>query len=180
MADSCATCFFFGPNQSASFPASCRFRAPGILNLPSPVGAVPNWPPVASTDWCGDFNVAGKTPTAWTTYTPTITAEVGTLTSYSVSIGRYFLLNRSCFLHFLFTITDNGTGSQAIDVTYPPAVSMSTGIVQSQVGVAGRGSDGKMCKIFGYPTSMSIKLYDGTYPASTGELIEGNFWFETD
>lgn len=51
----------------------------------------------------------GDTGTAWSTYTPTLTAGTGSFTSASAA-GRYKQLGKTVFCHVTITVTTVGTG----------------------------------------------------------------------
>jgi hypothetical protein len=56
---------------------------------------------------------------AWTTYTPTVTAEAGSITSYTVNRSAYIRVGKLCVTQLHITITNKGTGSGALNVTAP-------------------------------------------------------------
>lgn len=55
---------------------------------------------------------------AWETWTPTVTAETGTITSYSVS-GRYARIQNLVICRFSVAITNKGTGAGSLRITVP-------------------------------------------------------------
>lgn len=56
---------------------------------------------------------------AWTTYTPTVTAEAGTITSYTMNRSAYIRIGKLCVTQIHITITNKGTGSGALNITAP-------------------------------------------------------------
>ena len=56
---------------------------------------------------------------AWTSYTPTVTAEAGSITSYTVNRAAYIRVGKLCVTQLHITITNKGTGSGALNVTAP-------------------------------------------------------------
>lgn len=63
---------------------------------------------------------------AWTTYTPTVTASVNTITSVSAT-GFYKQIGKSILFRATATITTNGTAAGRVEVTLPVAVSAGLG-----------------------------------------------------
>lgn len=118
----------------------------------------------------------GDTGTAWTSYTPTITAAIGTLTTVSAT-GRYKTLGKTCWIEIVITLTTNGTGSGALSATLPSGVT-----AESAAMLVGREivSIGKMLHgdIAASATSISpITFYDASYPGgnNTGHILSGVF-----
>jgi len=56
---------------------------------------------------------------AWTSYTPTVTAEAGSITSYTVNRSAYVRVGKLCVTQIHITITNKGTGSGALNITAP-------------------------------------------------------------
>lgn len=99
-------------------------------------------------------------------WTPTVTASTGTLTSYTAS-GNYVKIGRQVTAYVDISITDNGTGATRIDFTLP--FTAAGGIYTG----AGRENNatGKMLQVaVGYTaaTTAAIHNYDNTYPGGTG------------
>jgi hypothetical protein len=61
---------------------------------------------------------------SWTSYTPTVTANVNTFTSASAT-GKYMVMFGLCFVQINITITTKGTGSDP-KVTLPVAALSGT------------------------------------------------------
>lgn len=120
----------------------------------------------------------GDTGTAWTTYTPTITAATGTFTSVSAT-GRYKTLGKTVFFSVHITITTNGTAAGLVLATLPVA-SVNSGARHYAVGqetaVAG-------FMLFGIvlPNSTTLQLakYDATYPGASGYVIDASGSYES-
>lgn len=176
MADSCATCFFFGPNQNAAFPASCRQFAPPILNLNT--GAVPGWPPVASTDWCGDFSAVAKGNPPWVSYVPVITSTVGTITTLGAMSARYQNFGNYVHLWFSISITTNGSGAGKIQITIP--LPFQVGLVIAAAGAGVRTSDFKALSVEldSVGAIINCTLYDGTYPGADAVTLVGSLLYQ--
>ena len=56
---------------------------------------------------------------AWTTYTPTVTAEGGSITSYTVNRAAYIRVGKLCVTNLDIQITNKGTAVGALYVSAP-------------------------------------------------------------
>lgn len=115
--------------------------------------------------------MASEAATAWS---PTVTAFTGTLTSAS-GAGRSFKLGRLVIYAAALTITTNGTGSVGIFFTLPYTASGSA------TGDIGRGSDANaksLNVLLADTTHGLVRLYDGTYPGSSGIVLYVSGQFE--
>lgn len=114
----------------------------------------------------------GDTGTAWSTYTPTVSAGSGTITTSS-SEGRYKQLGKTLFFWVHLTITTNGTGATNLRFTLPPGLNASQtnglmlgfgtgqGLLYAVVDTAGNNI-------------MSATTAAGAYPATSGSQQ----WFQ--
>lgn len=112
---------------------------------------------------------------AWTSYTPTITAGSGTLTTASAT-GAWIRIGKVCIVQSNWIVTTNGTGANFIQLTLPFTVA-----AKSFAGV-GREYEvvGKMLQIEA-PQSDSVmryRNYDNTYPAGSNYKGFGLLVFE--
>jgi hypothetical protein len=112
---------------------------------------------------------------AWTSYTPTITAGSGTLTTASAT-GAWIRIGKVCIVQSNWIVTTNGTGASFIQLTLPFTVA-----AKSFAGV-GREYEvvGKMLQIEA-PQSDSVmryRNYDNTYPAGSNYKGFGLLVFE--
>lgn len=107
------------------------------------------------------------------TWTPTVASAGGTITSYTVNAAKYTRVGRLVTLNFDFTITDNGTGSVAINVTgLPFAAAAAYSSAGTLIEIAAVGFGG-----FVNPnstTSLSLVKYDWTYPGGTNYRLVGS------
>ena len=80
----------------------------------------------------------GDAGTAWTAYTPAVTALSGTFTSASAT-GRYKLLGKTCFISVQVNVVTAGTAAGATIVTLPGGVTIGANltIVGREVAVNG-------------------------------------------
>ncbi len=110
--------------------------------------------------------------TAWTTYTPTITAGTGTFTTVS-GAGRYKQLGKTLHISVIVTITTNGTAATSVIVPLPAGMTAAGGFVLNGRGalVSGKQLQG----LINGATSITVFNYDNTYPGATGEglIISG-------
>jgi hypothetical protein len=116
----------------------------------------------------------------WQTYTPTVTAGSGTITTASAT-GRYLKRGRRVDVQIRVTITTNGTGATSVNATLPFSSANVTGIGRT---LAGREetSTGHMLQGFISPNStvVQIRSYDNTYPGATGRTLHVNGTYEVD
>lgn len=128
-----------------------------------------SWVTVGDTDF---------TPfSAWTAWTPTVTATSGTFTSVSGS-GRYKQIGKTVFGSIKINIVTNGTAAQAIAFT-PPVTPLTTLGTDFAVGVARENVlTGNLSQIFMSGTTLVIIRYDNVYPGATGAGFQGTFTYE--
>ena len=114
----------------------------------------------------GGFVQAG----AGASYTPTVSASVGAITSYT-AFGFYIRWGKLVFVRIRVNIIDNGTGATHLNVTLPLTP------VSSNVGGGLAGTEtaltGAMLQATISPSNstMNVNKYDNSYPAATGALI---------
>lgn len=106
---------------------------------------------------------------AWTAYTPTVTAQTGTLTTVSAT-GASLTIGKTVLLVINITITTNGTGSGWIKATLPATSASGVNVVLS-----GRedATTGKMlqARITSGSTFAEIFNYDGSYAGGNGNVL---------
>ena len=115
---------------------------------------------------------------AWTSYTPTITAATGSLTSASAT-AAYMTVGKLCVVRFNITITTNGTGGTAIVMTLPFA--QAAGYANNQaVGFAREGNlTGQFCQVgTGSSGFATIFNYVNGYPGASGASLIGTMLYE--
>lgn len=81
---------------------------------------------------------------AWETYTPTVTAASGAITTFGARNGKYSRINKLVVVMFDFTITNNGTGGTWLNVSKPIT---SVGTLGGGTGLIGMASE---TAVFGY------------------------------
>jgi hypothetical protein len=106
------------------------------------------------------------------TWTPTVTSSTGTLTTVSANSGSYTKVGNRVMFNATATLTDIGTGGQSLLFTLPftPSISVPANALNVSTALAGYGlvnTDG----------TMSVRKYDGTFPAANGNVIRiaGNY-----
>jgi hypothetical protein len=111
------------------------------------------------------LSVSDLTDTAWTTYTPVITAGVGALGSLSAIAGRYKQIGKTVFVYVDTTIATNGTGAVSINATLPVAVNASSVSI-----LAGREANITGTMLQGVATGSNIVIftYANGYPGANG------------
>ena len=108
--------------------------------------------------------------TAWTSYTPTITAGSGTFTTVSAA-GFYKIIGKTVLLRTAITITTVGTASGSLIMTFPGGVTTAATVGQFLGGtdavnlksVGGQSAAGS--------TTSSIRFYDGTSCIAAGAVM---------
>lgn len=112
---------------------------------------------------------------AWTSYTPTVTANTGTFTSVSAT-GAYKTIGKTVFFRQNITITTVGTASGSVNATLP------TGVSGNCVASGRFSNDGKALSVSltGSPTGYSFStLYDGTFPFTNGSVLSVSGVYES-
>jgi len=111
------------------------------------------------------------------TFTPTITAESGTITSFTAS-GTYTKIGNTVRATFTATITDNGTGASVLNATLPFA---TANVGEMSVGSGRNNATGNMLQVWAFQGSSTAKiyLYDNSYPVATGSVIYCTVVYQT-
>jgi hypothetical protein len=111
----------------------------------------------------GTYNGVTLDNLAWTTYTPTITAGSGTITTKSAT-GRYKQIGKTVFVQLSITITTNGSGATYVNATTPV-----TGAAFNYI-IAGREVNvtGSILQGIVQPGNILIFTYNNLYPAADG------------
>ncbi len=103
------------------------------------------------------------------TWTPTVTATGGALTSYTAT-GSYTKIGRHVHATASINITNNGTGSSAISFTLPFAAGTGPGWVGSGRENAATGNMLQALINSGGSTALVV-TYNNGYPAGTGYVL---------
>ena len=115
---------------------------------------------------------------AWTTYTPTLSAQSGTFTS-ATATGRYIRIGKLCIVQNRVSITTNGTAAQAVAVTAPftsiAAVSQIYAGTGRENAVTGNQLNSRISQA---DSIIYIGRYDGAYPGGNGYQLDFTTIFE--
>lgn len=95
--------------------------------------------------------------TAWATYTPTVTAAAGTITSYSAT-GRYKSIGKTTFIQLSITLTTVGSASGALIATLPNVPAN----VYSLSGIEAASTAISLSAVATNTGTTSVRKYDGT------------------
>lgn len=121
---------------SANFTATCS--AAVIVSTGAVVGASANFTATCSAAAivATTFNGVTLDNTAFSTYSPTVTASTGTFTSVSAT-GRYKQIGKTVFVEIVITVTTAGTAANTLQVTLPVAEHAT-----AAYAISGRNSNG--------------------------------------
>lgn len=108
------------------------------------------------------------------TYTPTVTATSGTITSVTGAQGAYLKVGRFYACVFSFTIADNGTGSGFQQVTLPAVVDVS---IVPTAGTELSAGNSVVGATVGGSSTLTMYNSGGGYPGGTGKIIAGFCFF---
>jgi hypothetical protein len=109
-------------------------------------------------------------PGVWNTYTPTVSASAGTITSYTAS-GRFSKIGKTVNFTVNVAITNNGNGSGGVIIGLPVQVanqSLNYFAMGREYGTTGKTLEGL---IAANQTATSVYYYDNTYPGGSGSNI---------
>jgi hypothetical protein len=127
---------------------------------------------IQSTDGFYETNV-------WTNWVPTVTSTSGTITTVGTVSAKYRLESRTVFFIVSATITTNGTGANAVNITLPPILGGSASGNQScsgrEQGITGKALTGV---ILNGAQGINVTFYDGTYPGANGHIIQIQGFYE--
>jgi hypothetical protein len=109
--------------------------------------------------------------TAWTSYTPTVTAGTGSFTTVS-AVGAWIRIGRLCVVRQSITITSNGTAGGNIQATLPFNSS-------NDVGVFREGAATGNCGVVqGNGASAVYRTFTNGYPGGSGYTLLGTLSYE--
>jgi hypothetical protein len=129
----------------------------------------------ATVFWKKDVTALPDTP--WQTYTPTLSAASGSLTT-ATAAGQYRRRGNIVYLKVQINITTNGTAAGALGFSLPIA---TTGTYGNTLNGKERAITGK--SVAGYvdgggATVCFLQFYDGTYPGANGSVINVSGFYE--
>lgn len=121
----------------------------------------------ATLNWAKDTSELPDNP--WISYTPTITALSGTITTKSAT-GRYARRGKLVYVRAEISITTNGTGAGQLLMTLPLTTAGTIGGIFS--GMERSLSPNAIIGfVDGASSSLAIINYDGTYPGADGTVF---------
>lgn len=112
---------------------------------------------------------------AWTTYTPTVTAQSGSYTTVSAT-GRYIRIGKLCVVNTSITITNNGTASLQTFVTAP--FSASSAQIYSGCGRENAVQGFMLQSRITNGDIIRIGKFDGTYAGANGYQLDTTTVYE--
>lgn len=108
------------------------------------------------------------------TYTPTVSAYSGTITTASAT-GRYTRIGRLWMVHVDITITTNGTGAGIVKVTLPAtAAGHAIG-----AGIDAGTGDALTCQAATGEAMLYVRKYDHTYPGGDAKTLRCTVVFDS-
>jgi hypothetical protein len=124
------------------------------------------------------MNTIGAT---WETYTPTVTAQTGTITSFTARNGRYTRINKLVIVQYDIQILNNGTGAVWINITKP-----ITGVspLGGGTGAVGFGTETSISGVShtvregGTTNVLLLNITGAGYPGGNNARITGFFIYE--
>ena len=104
---------------------------------------------------------------SWTSYTPSVAAVSGTITTLGTVSGRYQKIGKQLFIEMAIAITTNGTASVAVTASLPSGLTSASDqvLVGRENSVTGNQLQGV---VLSGSNSVSITRYDNAYPAGNG------------
>lgn len=113
----------------------------------------------------------GDTGTAWTSYTPTVTASSGTFTTVSAT-GRWKSIGKTVFVKIAITITTVGTASGIVAATLPNTSA-------DAYNFSGNSGSGFQLTVNTVSNQAYFTKYDGTSVISAGATLYGSGVYES-
>ena len=109
----------------------------------------------------------GDFASAWKSYMPTVSANTGTITSYT-STATFKQMGKTIFVQIQVTITNAGTAGGNINVSLPvPAPASPVQVISGREGaVTGKSLEGIIAG-----NNCAVVYYDNTFPGATGSQL---------
>jgi hypothetical protein len=150
---------------------SKTLNAPGITGIMNLAGGQILFPatqvPSADPNTLDDYEEG--------TWTPTVTASSGTITSYTLVGANYTKIGRVVHVNFAVTITNAGTGAGSLDVTLP--------FTNGAVIANGAGRENALtgfqlqCRVNASSSTMSIQNYANATAIATNAQIRASMTY---
>lgn len=115
------------------------------------------------------FSVLSINTSAWTAYTPTVTAASGTFATLGTVTGRYLAIGKAINIEIYIPITSNGTAANNINATLPFSASAFGYVLSGRANAV----SGKMLLGVIQPSASNINIFDynNAYPGANNEQI---------
>lgn len=115
--------------------------------------------------------------TAWTTYTPTVTAGTGTATTVSAT-GRYKQIGKTVIVQASVTVTSVGTAASNMQISVPITASTAANYVGScfESGISGKSGAGVIQSAF--PTKIYTTDATGATWWASGKVVDCTVTYE--
>lgn len=140
-----------------------------------------NATPAPTIEAGGDISwrkdVSAMSDNAWISYTPTISATSGTITTSSANM-RYIRRGNIVYFKAQIVITNNGTGAGALQMTVPIAQVGSYGTISAGLQRVPTGYTVYGWLDGGGTSTIYIKFYNDVYPGASGAVIELTGFYE--
>lgn len=111
------------------------------------------------------------------TYTPVVTANTGTITTYTAT-GAYTKIGRLVNVSVSITITTNGTGAGYLIVSLPTGYAAASSITQMGSGREDAVT-GDMLQVISASANMNLVTYSDAYPGGDGHIIFATLTYYT-
>ena len=121
---------------------------------------------------CTDVVQSDNSPDILRDWVPVITSVTGAITSYAVNGAKYSRKGDIIFFSAQVTISDNGTGATAINMTLPIVSDYWGGGSGRELNVGMQ-----MISVVANVGDTTLYKYDGTYPAATGDVLKVSGWY---
>ena len=113
------------------------------------------------------------------TWTPSVSASSGSITTVGTVVGRYTRIGRVVTLYAALPITNNGTGAGALLVTGMPFTASSDISLYPLTGYNGSTAKTIGGALQASNSTMYLRYYDGTYPVNTAETVFMQISYQT-
>jgi hypothetical protein len=108
------------------------------------------------------------------TWTPAITATVGSITTLGAVSGSYNFVGDLVFINLDIAITTNGVAAGGIQSTLPFTPAGVSVVAGRELNVTGSGLTGTITT---GPSVITIYNYNNTYPAGSGYRLLVSGWY---
>jgi hypothetical protein len=102
-------------------------------------------------------------------YLPTVTAQTGSITSYTVNSATYSLTSAATFITANISITNAGTGSGALFISNPFTLINGN-------GSGTNGADGLQMQLYISSGSLVVAKYNNGTVITTGNIVPVSIW----